>query len=387
MTAHTMALSVERSALDAALKKVSDTLAKRPVIAATGFVRAQADGDELRLHTCDLDRQTVAVIPADIDAPGEICLPGDALRSIVAGFASESQVRLQIDPATNLCSLASGRSRYRLSTLPANDLPDIGGASGATFQISGAILKRAIARVAFAASTAADRTFLWGAHLHIAEDAGTRKLALVATDGFVFSRCLMAAPDGLTEIPSVTIPTEALSTLARLAPDSGDIALTISETRISAAVGNVSFVSKLVEGRFPDYPRMIPAKSGRGATVDRASLAAALDRYGAIDEKGSAIRITPADTSLVLSGQHASLGDAREEIEAEIHAAAGLAPFSCAVSRKVLASVLSRFVGEHLLLDQSAPDKPIRLTPLSDADDGHDALMMPMRVAARTAEE
>ncbi|WP_457091063.1 DNA polymerase III subunit beta [Microvirga sp. P5_D2] len=382
-----MALSVERSALDNALKRVSDTLAKKPIIPVTGFVRAVAENDQLLLQTCDLERQTVAAIPADIDRPGAICLPGDAMRDIVSGFAAGAQVRLESDPASKRCSLASGRSRYRLSVLPAIDLPDIGAPQGAPFEVPGADLKRAISRVAFAVATAQDRTFLWGAHLHIAEDRGVRKLALAATNGFVLSRCFMELPSGLESMPGVTIPTEALATLGRLAPDEGEIRLTISESRISAEVGNVGFASKLIEQRFPDYVRLFPNPSGRGATVDRQSLLAALGRFGALDEKGSGISITPGEASLILSGQHASLGDAREEVEAEIHTASGASAFSCVVSRKYLVGLLSRMTGEHVLLDQANASSPIRILPLSPADEGHDAVVMPMLVGARNAED
>jgi DNA polymerase-3 subunit beta len=387
MTSLNMALSVERSALDNALKRVSDTLAKKPVIPVTGFVRAVAENDQLVLQTCDLERQTVAAIPADIDRPGAICLPGDALRDIVSGFAAGAQVRLEGEPASQRCSLASGRSRYRLSVMPATDLPDLGSAEGITFKVPGSELKRAIARVAFAVSVAQDRTFLWGARLHIAEDRGVRKLALAALNGFVLSRCFIDLPEGLEALPAVTIPTEALATLARLAPDEGDISLTISETRISAAVDNVRFVSKLIEQNFPDYPRLLPSPSGRGATVDRLALQAAIGRFGAIDEKGAGISVTPSEASLILSGQHVSLGDAREEVEAELHTIADQNAFSCVISRKYLASILSRFSSEHLLFDQEEASKPIRINGLSQGDQGHDVVMMPMLAAARQTED
>lgn len=387
MSSLNMALSVERSALDTALKRVSDTLAKKPVIPVTGFVRAVAENDQLVLQTCDLERQTVAAIPADIDRPGAICLPGDALRDIVSGFAAGAQVRLEGDPAAHRCSLASGRSRYRLSVLPATDLPDLGAAEGVTFDIPGADLKRAIERVSFAVSVAQDRTFLWGARLHIAEDQGWRRLALAALNGFVLSRCFMDLPDGLDDLPPVTIPTEALATLSRVAPADGPIRLTVSRDRISAAVDDVRFVSKLVEGNFPDYPRLLPQPSGRAATVDRLALLSALGRFGALDEKGAGISVTPSDASLILSGQHPSLGDAREEVEAEIHAAPGLLAFGCVASRKYLVSVLSRFSGEHILIDQADAGSPLIFVPLSPSDKGHDALMMPMRLGTKSAEE
>lgn len=387
MSSLNMALSVERSALDAALKRVSDTLAKKPIIPVTGFVRAAAENGELLLHTCDLERQTIATIPADVELPGAVCLPGDALRDIVSGFASGAQVRLESDPTTKRCSLASGRSRYRLSTLPAVELPDLGQAAGVSFDVPGCDLKHAIARVSFAVSTAQDRTFLWGARLHIAENEGVRKLALVALNGFVLSRYLIDLPAGLDNLPAVTIPTEALAALARLAPDEGDIRLTVCEDRISAEVNNVRFVSRLIEERFPDYPRLLPQPSGRSATVDRAGLLAALARFGALDEKGSGISITPDETSLILSGQHASLGDAREEVEAEIHAALGLPQFGCVVSRKYLASVLQRFTGEHILIDQANASAPIRFIPLSPSDQGHDALLMPMLAGTKRVED
>lgn len=387
MSAKNIALSVERDALDTALKRVSDTLSKRPIIPLTGFVRLVAEDGQLTLRTCDLDRQMTASIPADIDQSGAICLPGDAFRDIVSGFAAGSQVRLEYDAASQRCSIASGRSRYRLSTLPADGFPDIGAADGVTFQVPCAELKRAIGRVTFAVSTMEDRTFLWGAHLHIANDGGTRTLALVAMNGFVVSRCLMSLPDGLNDLPGVTIPTEALATLQRFLPDSGDVTLTISSERAGASINSVHFVTKLVEGRFPDYPRLIPKRSGRGATVDRTSLAAALGRFGVLDAKGSGISVTHTDTTLMLSGEHASLGDAREEVEAEIYANAGLPPFSCVVSRKYLNPIVSKLTGEHLLLDQEDASKIIHIFPLSQSDQGHDVLMMPMLAGVRQPEE
>lgn len=375
MSSPSIALSVERSALDAALKRVSDTLAKKPVIPVTGCVWMHAESDELVLRTTDLERQTLTSIPADIDRPGTICLSGEALRGIVSGFASGAQVRLETDAASGRCVVASGRSRYRLAIEPADQHPDLGTPAGVSFDISGRILKNAISRVSFAAATMQDRPHLWGAHLHIAQHEGRPHLALVAIDGIVFSRQIMDLPAGVTEMPGVTVPTEALATLARMAPDDGDIRLTVSDTLIGATVGETHFVSKLVEGTFVDYPRLLPKLSGRSATVDRASMAAALGRFGAIDEKGAGISVQPGDNVLILSGAHQSLGDAREEIEAEIQHP----DFGFGVSRARLAPVLAKFAGEHVLFDQEDAGSPIRVLGVSDVDRGHDALLMPMR--------
>lgn len=378
MSSLNMALSVERSALDAALKRVSDTLAKKPVIPVTGCVWMCADNDELVLRTTDLERQTITVIPATVDRPGTICLSGEALRGIVSGFAAGAQVRLEADATSGRCVVASGRSRYRLAIEPADQHPDLGAADGTSFDIPGRVLKNAINRVSFAAATMQDRPHLWGAHLHIVQHEGRPYLALVAIDGIVFSRQILELPASLTDMPGVTIPTEALATLARMAPDDGDIRLTVSESLIGAIVGENRFVSKLVEGKFVDYQRLLPQLSGRSATVDRGAMAAALNRFGAIDEKGAGISVQPGDNVLILSGAHASIGDAREEVEAEIQQP----DFGFGVSRARLAPVLSKFAGEHVLFDQQDPSSPIRVLGVSDADRGHDALLMPMRISA-----
>ncbi len=337
-----------------------------------------ADIDELVLRTTDLDRQMLTIIPATVDRPGTICLSGEALRGIVSGFAAGAQVRLEADAASGRCVVASGRSRYRLAIEPADQHPDLGSADGTSFDIPGRVLKNAVIRVSFAAATMQDRPHLWGAHLDIVQHEGRPHLALVAIDSIIFSRQILDLPTGRTDMPGVTIPTEALATLARMAPDDGDIRLTVTESLIGAIVGETRFVSKLVEGKFVDYQRLLPQLSRRSVTVDRGAMAAALNRFGAIDEKGAGISVQPGENVLILSGAHASLGDAREEVEAEI-----LRPdFGFGVSRARLAHVVSKFAGEHVLFDQQDPSSPIRVLGVSDADRGHDALLMPMRIGA-----
>jgi DNA polymerase-3 subunit beta len=200
----------------------------------------------------------------------------------VDGWWGGSAVTLRAE-ANGRVAVTSGRSRYKLASLDAVDFPYLGGvgAEATSFMLPGA-LARALGRASWAASDDESRFYLAGVYLHTDGD----NLMLVATDGKAMSVQAMARPEHMLDLAGVIIPSSAFPILTKLA-EAGDVTLALDLGKLSASAGDVRFVTKLVEGTFPDYRRVMPEPSPeRSATVDRGGLLAALRRLEAVSDDG-----------------------------------------------------------------------------------------------------
>src|SRR5690606_27298758 len=244
------------------------------------------------------------------------------------------------------------------------------------FRMDSQALKNLIDKTQFAISTEETRYYLNGIYLHAHESGGQLRLRAVATDGHRLARAEIEAPAGCEGMPGIIIPRKTVSELQKLVDDP-DVTVTVelSETKIRFTIGSVILTSKLIDGTFPDYERVIPTGNDKRLTIDRQSFAAAVDRVSTISsERGRAVKLSIADGQVTLTVNNPDSGSATEEIPADYDAD----PLDIGFNARYLLDVAAQLTGgeaRFMLADAGSP------TLIQDtADEQTLYVLMPMRV-------
>jgi DNA polymerase-3 subunit beta len=274
-------------------------------------------------------------------------------------------------------AVRAGRSRFTLQTLPESDFPDLAaGDMTHKFTLSAADLKRLIDKAQFAISTEETRYYLNGIYLHVAGSGNSQTLRAVATDGHRLAQVDLPAPAGAAGMPGIIVPRKTVGEVQRLIEDSEiEVAIELSQTKIRFAIGDVVLTSKLIDGTFPDYGRVIPVGNDKELTVDKADFEAAVDRVSTISsERGRAVKLSLSSGKLVLSVTNPDSGSATEELEVDYAADA----LDIGFNSRYLLDIASQIEGEVAVLKLADPGSP---TLIQDRD-AQNALyvLMPMRV-------
>ncbi|UYE95794.1 hypothetical protein HAAEEKHM_00074 [Sinorhizobium phage AP-16-3] len=295
-----MRFSISRANLTRVIGAVSKVVESRNTIPVLSHLLLSADGKQLRVTGTDLDITATAGTEADVQASGTVCVDAKLLGSIAAKAGADSvELSLEGDKLT----VKSGRSRFSLATLPAVDFPDLGGGTfTAEFELDLASL---FAPVAFAISSDDVRYYLQGIFLHSHEG----KLTAVATDGHRLAA--QSTESGVT-IPDIIVPKKTVGLLPK-----GSVKVSVSDTKIRVVSGDFVMTSKLIDGTFPDYRRVIPSANDKVVTFDRDALLHASDRVATISsERGRAVKFSIAPGGISLSVR-SDVGDAADEIAAD----------------------------------------------------------------------
>ena len=372
-----MKVTLERAALLKALSHVQRVVERRNTIPILSNVLLRADGRALQLKATDLDLEVTESVAADVGQSGSTTLPAHTLYDIVRKLPDGAQVSLEMTGDQGQLLLRSGRSRFHLQALPETDFPDIAtGELSHTFTVPAADLKKLIERTQFAISTEETRYYLNGIFVHTTDVEGHAMLRAVATDGHRLARAEMPAPQGSAGMPGVIVPRKCVAEVQKLGEGtSGDVKVELSTSKIRFTFGEVVLTSKLIDGTFPDYARVIPTGNDKRLTVERAPFAAAVDRVSTISsERGRAVKLSVADGKLTLSVNNPDSGSATEEIEVDYDAA----PIDIGFNARYLLDITEQLDSDTALFKLADPGSP---TLVQDRD-GAAALyvLMPMRV-------
>jgi DNA polymerase III subunit beta len=372
-----MQVTVERAALLKALGHVHRVVERRTTIPILSNVLFAAEGGSVLLKATDLDLEVTERLPADVGQPGATTLPAHILYEIVRKLPEGAQVSLEGTEDAGQLLLRSGRSRFQLQALPESDFPDLAAGEFAhEFKLAAADLKKLIDKTQFAISTEETRYYLNGIYLHSVESDGHLALRAVATDGHRLARVEIPAPAGSAGMPGIIVPRKAVNEVQKLIEDvAEEIAVEISPTKARFSLGDVVLTTKLIDGTFPDYARVIPAGNDKYLTVERAPFAAAVDRVSTISsERGRAVKLAMAGGKLTLSVNNPDSGSAVEELEVDYDAA----PLDIGFNARYLLDITSQLDSDTALFKLSDPGSP---TVVLDRD-GTTALyvLMPMRV-------
>jgi DNA polymerase-3 subunit beta len=314
-----MRVTIERSELLKSLNHVQSVVERRNTIPILSNVLLQADGTAIRLSATDLDLEIVENAPAEVSQAGGTTAPAHMLYDIVRKLPDGAQLELEQGPDEHRLTVRSGRSQFTLQALPAEEFPDLsGGDLDRQFAVSAADLKRLIEKTRFAISTEETRYYLNGIYLHEVDAEGGPWLRAVATDGHRLAQVQLALPEGAAGMPGVIIPRKTVLELHKLIEsEEGDIDVALSETKVRFSFGPAVLTSKLIDGTYPDYERVIPKDNDKSMEVDARQFAQAVDRVSTISsEKGRAVKLNLEGDKLVLSVNNPDSGSAVEELTA-----------------------------------------------------------------------
>lgn len=318
-----MELTISRDHIIESLGHVQSVVERRNTIPILANVRIDAnDDDKLHLTATDMDLAIIESQKADVSQNGATTVSAHMLYDIIRKFSAGSQVKLSLIGNNDKLQVESGRSRFELTCLPVEDFPVMSeGELPHKFEISAGDLSRLIDKTGFAISTEETRYYLNGIYLHAAQDNGSKILRAVATDGHRLAQVDTALPAGAEKIPGIIIPRKTVSEVRKLIDGSLDTSLVmiaLSDTKIRLAFEGAILTSKLIDGSFPDYERVIPLSNDKIMQVAKTDFANAVDRVSTIaTEKSRAIKISLENSIIKLSANNVDTGAAAEELDAQ----------------------------------------------------------------------
>jgi DNA polymerase-3 subunit beta len=372
-----MKFSIDRAALLRALAHVQSVVERRGTIPILSNVLLKADDGMLTLSTTDMDIEMTEAIAADVIKSGQITAPAVTLHDIIRKFPDASKVTLELDVSGNFITVKAGRSDFRLSSLPVADFPQFGGGEyPVNFTVRAADLRALIDRTKFAMSTEETRYYLNGIFVHAAQNEGVAVLRAVSTDGHRLARFEMPLPEGAQSMPGVIIPRKTVLEIRKLLEEAADsITIKLSENKISFAFDHIVLTSKLIDGTFPDYQRVIPAGNDKVVEVDPRLFSSAIDRVSTIsDGKSRAVKITINGKTMTLSANSAESGSATEELEVQSETNAMEIGFNA----RYLLDITSQIDSEGCRMTLSDPSSPTIIQDTSDPSSLY--VLMPLRV-------
>ena len=372
-----MKVTVERSQLLKSLSHVHRVVERRNTIPILANVLIRAERSKLTLKATDLDLEVNETIAAEVAPSGSTTVPAHMIYDIVRKMPEGSQIVLEGSGDRGVLAVRAGRSRFTLQTLPESDFPDLNaGDMTHSFKIAAADFKRMIDKTQFAISTEETRYYLNGIYLHAVSSGKSDLLRAVATDGHRLAQYEIAAPSGAKGIPGVIVPRKTVGEMQRLIEDSeAEIGIELSQSKIRFTVGDVVLTSKLIDGTFPDYARVIPVNNDKSLVVDKKDFEAAVDRVSTVSsERGRAVKLSMAAGKLTLSVTNPDSGSAMEELEVEYDAD----PLDIGFNSRYLLDIAGQIEGENAILKLADPGSP---TLIQDRETkGALYVLMPMRV-------
>jgi DNA polymerase-3 subunit beta len=371
-----MKLTIERAALLKSLGHAQSVVERRNTIPILSNVLVQAKANTVALTATDMDLTIVEGAPASVGEDGATTVSAHTLYDIVRKLPDGAQVELGSGGESGRLGLRAGRSKFQLATLPKEDFPvPADGDLTRTFSLQAAELRGLIDRTRFAISTEETRYYLNGIYLH-ASDGDNACLRAVATDGHRLARVQVALPEGAEDMPGVIVPRKTVNELRKLIDDvEGPIHIALSETRIRFAFDDVVLTSKLIDGTFPDYERVIPTGNDQVMTVQRKDFADAVDRVSTIStEKSRAVKLHVENGTLVLSATSPENDTATEEIEVEY----GGPALEIGFNSRYLLDIALQLEGDKAAFRMADASSPTIIE--DEADRSALYVLMPMRV-------
>ncbi|MGQ7960190.1 DNA polymerase III subunit beta [Pseudomonas sp. SP16.1] len=310
-----MHFTIQREALLKPLQLVAGVVERRQTLPVLSNVLLVVEGQQLSLTGTDLEVELVGrVALEDAAEPGEITVPARKLMDICKSLPSDALIDIRVDEQKLL--VKAGRSRFSLSTLPANDFPTVEEGPGSlTFNLPQAKLRRLIERTSFAMAQQDVRYYLNGMLLEVQSGM----LRAVATDGHRLAMCSMEAAIQQDGKHQVIVPRKGILELARLLTEQdAEVSIVLGQHHIRANTGEFTFTSKLVDGKFPDYERVLPRGGDKLVLADRQGLREAFSRTAILsNEKYRGIRLTLAAGLLKIQANNPEQEEAEEEIVVE----------------------------------------------------------------------
>ncbi len=371
-----MKITIERAALLRALNHVQSVVERRNTIPILSNVLIKADDGVLSMATTDMDLEINESVAANVEKSGATTAPAHTLHDIVRKFPDGADVSLELNAEGTQMTVMAGRSRFKLSCLPTEDFPEIGtGEFQTELKIPAGELRALIDRTKFAMSTEETRYYLNGIYFHEADKDGVKLLRAVATDGHRLARFEMPLPDGADGMPGIIIPRKAIGELRKLVDEAADtIQINLSETKMRFTFDHIVLTTKLIDGTFPDYQRVIPEGNDKIVEVDPRVFTRAIDRVSTIsDGKSRAVKVALKGKNMTISASSPEAGSATEELEVS-----GDTDIEIGFNAKYLLDITSQIEGEGCRLTLADAASPTIIQDNSDPSALY--VLMPLRV-------
>ncbi len=312
-----MKLSIERAALLKAVSQAQSVVERRNTIPILANVLIEAEGSDVSFRATDLDIEVVDKVGAQVERAGATTVSATLLHEIVRKLPDGALINLTADSAAGRLIVEAGRSNFSLATLPREDFPVMASSEYASnFSVAAPVLRRLFDKSKFAISTEETRYYLNGVYMHVSDGESGKVLRCVATDGHRLARIDADLPEGAAEMPGVIVPRKTVGELRKLLEDDdAKIAVSVSETKIRFATSEITLTSKVIDGTFPDYTRVIPQGNTRRMEVDAKDFAMAVDRVATVSsERSRAVKLQLDEDRLILSVNAPDSGAAEEEL-------------------------------------------------------------------------
>ena len=372
-----MKLTIERATLLKSLAHGQGVVERRNTIPILSNIMLRADKGKLYLTATDMDLEIVEAIVADVAAPGAITTPAHTLYDIVRKLPDGGKIELEVNADGTQLSVRSGRSNFKLGCLPTEDFPQMTTAAmSQEFELGAAELKTLIDRARFAISMEETRYYLNGIYLHAAKTDDVDVLRAVATDGHRLARVEMPLPSGAKGLAGIIIPRKTIGEIRKLIDEATTpVKIAVSDTKLRFSFNDIVLTSKLIDGTFPDYERVIPVGNDKVLEVDPKIFANAVDRVATIaTEKSRAVKLTIDKGALTVSASSPESGSATEELEVSYTST----PLEIGFNSRYLLDIANQIEGDGCRLTIADAASPTIIRDTSDASALY--VLMPMRV-------
>lgn len=368
-----MKFTIEAKSLASGISAIGKAVERRNTIPILSNAVVEARDDGITLKATDLDMEITVGIAASVIEPGVTTIPAHLAQDIVKKLNGE--VTFTAAHGEQQATISSGRSRFKLMMLPVEDFPSLSaGDFTHSFTMTGDALSGILRDLQFAISTEETRYYLNGIYIHHMEGG---LLRAVATDGHRMARAEIPAPEGSEGMPGIIIPRKTVAEAISVADAAkgDDVRVDVSGTKIRFTHGDTVLTSKLIDGTFPDYQRVIPTGNNIIANIDAKTLADASDRVATISsERGRAVKLTFSSGSLSLAVNNPESGSAEDVIDADYDADDLDIGFNAAYLRDIL-KTLGNGETRIALADSGSPT-----VFTNEKNPGLLLLIMPMRV-------
>lgn len=367
-----MKFSISREALLRPLTLVAGVVERRQTLPVLSNVLIQVNGDEVALTGTDLEVELIGrTVASQVDEPGAATVPARKLMDICKSLPDQAEVQLSLEEGRAV--LRSGRSRFTLSTLPVAEFPNIEDSQGSTeLALPRGVLKQLIDATSFAMAQQDVRYYLNGMLLELRSGMARA----VATDGHRLAVCSRPVEIQVEPAQKLIVPRKGILELVRLLDDGEEpVSLTLGASHIRAHTGDFTFTSKLVDGKFPDYERVVPRGGDKVFIAERAELRQVLSRTAILsNEKYRGVRLHLAEGNLKVMANNPEQEEAEENIAIE-YSGPGL---EIGFNVGYLIDVLNALDEERVQMTLADPNS----SALMEEPGGGDALyvVMPMRL-------
>lgn len=372
-----MKFTIERAHFLKTLSHVQSIVEKRNTIPVLSNVRIEAKDSVISFKATDMDIEITEIVEANIAEEGATTAPAHMLYDIVRKLSDGSDIEITYPDEKGSLRISSARSKFSLSTIGVEDFPVISGDNlPINFEINKDELKTLIDRTQFSASVEEARYYLNGLYVHAKTEGETNVLRVVATDGHRLACAESPLPQGAEKLEGVIIPRKSVLEIRKLLDDASidNVQMSLSENKVRISFDDITLTSKLIDGTFPDYERVIPTDNDKILEVNVKELAAAVDRVSVVTERSRGIRLVANTNHVTIVASNAELGNATEELEAKYDKET----MDTGYNFRYLLDILAQIKGDEVRFSLSGNSAATVINDTSDNSAIY--VLMPMRI-------